>query len=109
MIEDVLMFLNIYIQLNLSKCKASVVQNFCTYRATGMLKINNLVALQVQNFWTTEALHLDRFNCMVSNNFLIIEAKVMNFHRLLNFYDCVREEKELSTRCLMLIARIVLR
>ena len=37
--------------------------NFCTYRAAGMLKINNLVALQVQNFWTTEALHLDRFNC----------------------------------------------
>ena len=51
------------IQLNLSKCKASVVQNFCTYRAAGMLKINNLVALQVQKFWTTEALHLDRFNC----------------------------------------------
>ena len=30
-----------------------------------MLKINNLVALQVQKFWTTEALHLDRFNCTV--------------------------------------------
>ena len=61
--ESVLAY-NHQLQLNLSKCKASVAQNFCTYRATGMLKINNLVALQVQNFWTTEALHLDRFNCI---------------------------------------------